>query len=131
MSKVPANLKYTDSHEWVRVDADDLCVIGITEHAQCLLGDLVFVELPDLENNVRSGDETSVVESVKAASDVYSPVTGTIYAVNEELVEMPELVNQDPYGKGWLYKIKPSNKNELASLLSHEQYEKKIAEEEA
>ncbi len=130
MSDIPENLHYTDSHEWVRQETDDVYTIGITVHAQQLLGDLVFVELPDVEKAVNAGEETGVVESVKAASDVYSPLTGTIFAVNDALVETPELVNQDPYGAGWLYKIKLTETSNLTSLLNAQQYTQKVAEQD-
>lgn len=128
MSDVPDDLKYTSSHEWVRYDADT-CTVGITSHAQELLGDLVFVELPELQAMISAGDETGVVESVKAASDIYAPVTGTITAVNDALVEQPELINQDPYGKGWLYKINVSQPDEVDALLDAQQYTQKILDE--
>ena len=108
MSDVPAKLKYTSSHEWVREEGNGIVTIGITEHAQDLLGDLVFVELPESHAVFNTGDEVAVVESVKAASDVYAPIDGTITAVNEDLVENPELVNSHPYTGGWLYKMNVS-----------------------
>lgn len=129
MSDIPAKLKYTSSHEWVREEDNGIVAIGITEHAQGLLGDLVFVELPEPHAAFKAGDEVAVVESVKAASDVYAPIDGTITAVNEELVESPELVNSHPYTGGWLYKMVLSHPEQLADLLSAEQYEEKIAQE--
>ncbi len=107
MSHIPADLKYTKTHEWARLDPDGSVTVGITDHAQEQLGDMVFVELPELERVVTAGEECAVVESVKAASDVYSPLAGEVVAVNEALTEKPELVNQDPYGEGWLFQLQP------------------------
>ena len=107
MSHIPADLKYTKTHEWVRLNPDGSVTVGITDHAQEQLGDMVFVELPELERVVTAGEECAVVESVKAASDVYSPLAGEVVAVNEALTEKPELVNQDPYGEGWLFQLQP------------------------
>lgn len=129
MSDIPSDLKYTNSHEWVREESDGSYTVGITAHAQQLLGDLVFVELPEIQKAISSGDETGVVESVKAASDIYAPLTGTISAVNDALVEQPELVNQDPYGQGWLYKISTTNSDDVSALLDAEQYTQAVAEE--
>ena len=113
---VPSNLKYTKSHEWVRAEADGTVTIGITDHAQELLGDLVFVELPDVGKTLAAEQEAAVVESVKAASDVYAPVAGTITAINSDLVSSPEAVNQDAYA-AWLFKLKPTNPAEFDALL--------------
>lgn len=129
MSTIPNELHYTKSHEWVRVE-DELVTIGITEHAQQLLGDMVFVELPSEGDDVKSGDEIGVVESVKAASDFYAPVSGEIVAVNEELSDSPALVNSDPYGDGWLVQIKLSDKAELNDLLNAESYGEIVSEEQ-
>ena len=107
MSHIPADLKYTKTHEWARLDPDGSVTVGITDHAQEQLGDMVFVELPELERVVTAGEACAVVESVKAASDVYSPLAGKVVAVNEALTEKPELVNQDPYGEGWLFQLQP------------------------
>jgi glycine cleavage system H protein len=107
MSHIPADLKYTKTHEWARLNPDGSVTVGITDHAQEQLGDMVFVELPELERVVTAGEECAVVESVKAASDVYSPLAGEVVAVNEALTEKPELVNQDPYGEGWLFQLQP------------------------
>ncbi len=126
MSNVPNELKYSKSHEWIKQNNDHELVIGITDHAQTLLGDLVYVELPEVGQTVEQGDESGVVESVKAASDVYSPVSGEIIAVNEELEQQPELVNSDPFGKGWLFKIKPNNLDELTTLLTAQDYQAHI-----
>ena len=107
MSNVPTDLKYARSHEWVRSQADGLLEVGISDHAQGALGDLVFVEVPAVGRTLKQGEPCAVVESVKAASDVYAPVAGTVVAVNESLAQAPELVNQDPYGKGWIMRLKP------------------------
>ena len=118
---VPNNLKYAKSHEWVRVEGDT-AVVGISDHAQHELTDIVYVELPPVGDRVEAGKECAVVESVKAASDIYAPVTGDIVAVNEELTRTPELVNQDPYGKGWMFKVKLSDLPEIGELLSPSDY---------
>lgn len=122
MSNIPSELKYVASHEWIRVEGDGTVVIGITDHAQDLLGDVVFVELPEVGAEVATGDESGVVESVKAASDIYAPVSGEVVAVNEELEDAPELVNSDPYGDGWFFKVKLSSAEELSNLLDGEAY---------
>ena len=121
MSKCPEDLKYTSSHEWIRVEGDE-ATVGITEHAQSQLGDLVFVELPMIEDELLAGKEAGVIESVKTAADVYSPLTGMVSAINEELTAEPEIINQDPYGKGWLFKLKMQNTAELDDFLTAEQY---------
>jgi glycine cleavage system H protein len=121
MSKAPSELKYTASHEWLRLEADGQVTVGITDHAQEALGDLVFVELPDVGRQVIAGKETAVVESVKAAADVYAPMNGTISAVNAAVVDAPERVNQDAYA-AWLFKINPSNVADLDKLLSADAY---------
>ncbi|KTD20924.1 glycine cleavage system H protein [Legionella lansingensis] len=123
-----AELKFTKTHEWLRTD-DNEFTVGITEHAQELLGDMVFVELPEEGDEVNAGDEIGVVESVKAASDFYAPVSGVIVAVNQSVSENPALVNKEPYGAGWLVKIKPSNTTELNDLLDNEQYQNEIKED--
>jgi glycine cleavage system H protein len=128
MSSIPANLKYVDSHEWTRVESDGTVTIGISDHAQGALGDLVFVEVPEVGRALTKGGAAAVVESVKAASDVYSPLSGEVIAANEALRASPELVNTDPYGQGWLFKLKPSNNAELASLLDAKAYEKVVEE---
>lgn len=122
-----AELKYTKTHEWLRVDSDEM-TIGITEHAQQLLGDMVFVELPEPGDVVNAGDELGVVESVKAASDFYAPISGTVIAVNQTVSDDPALVNTDPLSAGWLVKIKASNPDEINKLLTEEQYRNEIAE---
>lgn len=121
------DLKFTVTHEWVREENEEV-IIGITEHAQQLLGDMVFVELPELGDNVAAGDELGVVESVKAASDFYAPISGVVTAINSEVVDNPALVNSDPYSSGWLVKLKPTHRNELSELLSADQYQNELAE---
>lgn len=123
MSQVPADLLYRESHEWVRDEGDGTVVVGISDHAQEQLGDMVFVELPEVGNSYGQGDACAVIESVKAASDAYAPVSGDVTEVNEALEDQPELVNTDPYGDGWLFKIAMSNASELEGLLSAEEYE--------
>jgi glycine cleavage system H protein len=125
MSNVPADLKYAKSHEWVRV-AGDTATIGITDHAQHELTDVVFVELPDLHKTLKAGDACAVVESVKTASDIYSPVSGEVIEVNKAVVDNPALVNTEPYASGWFYKIKLSNPSETNSLLGPDQYKAQI-----
>jgi len=121
MSKIPSDLKYAKSHEWVRVSGD-VATVGITDHAQHELTDIVFVELPESGKQIKAGDDCAVVESVKTASDIYSPVSGEVTEVNRAVVDDPALVNSDPYGDGWFYKIKLSNPAELSGLMSPEQY---------
>jgi glycine cleavage system H protein len=128
MSNIPTDLKYLDSHEWARVESDGTVTIGISDHAQGALGDLVFVEVPEVGKSLSKGGAAAVVESVKAASDVYSPVSGEVVAANDALGSSPELVNSDPYGAGWLFKIKPSNSAELQQLLDAKAYEKVVAD---
>ena len=125
MSNVPADLKYAKSHEWARVSGD-VATVGITDHAQHELTDIVFVELPEAGKSLSSGAPCAVVESVKTASDIYSPVTGQVLEVNKSVVDNPALANTDPYGAGWFFKIKLSNPAELASLLSPDQYQAQI-----
>ncbi|WP_380180355.1 glycine cleavage system protein GcvH [Kalamiella sp. sgz302252] len=128
MSNVPAELKYRESHEWVRKEADGTYTVGITEHAQELLGDMVFVDLPAVGNTYSQGDDCAVAESVKAASDIYAPVSGEIVAVNEALEGEPELVNSAPYAEGWLFRIKASDESELDSLMDADAYKTSIDE---
>ena len=123
MSNVPANLKYTESHEWVRVEADGTVTIGITDHAQEALGDLVFIELPEVGKSYAAAQETCVVESVKAAADVYAPTAGEVTEVNESVVDAPESVNQDAYA-AWLFKLKPANAADVDALLDAAAYAK-------
>jgi glycine cleavage system H protein len=124
---VPAQLKYTDSHEWIRTDADGSLTIGITDHAQEALGDLVFIELPAVGRRVTAGEACGVVESVKAASDVYAPVAGEVVAANNEIVDAPEKVNADAYAN-WFYRLKPANAADVEKLLDAAAYSKLIAE---
>lgn len=128
MSDTPKNLRFTPTHEWLNSVQDEM-IIGITEHAQELLGDMVFVDLPAIGDEVNAGDELGVVESVKAASDFYAPVSGTVVAINQQVNQDPALVNSDPYGAGWLVKIHASNHEELNNLLDAEQYQNEIAGE--
>src|SRR5262245_39518700 len=128
MSSIPANLKYLDSHEWARAESDGTITVGISDHAQGALGDLVFVEVPEVGRKLSKGAAATVVESVKAASDVYSPISGEVIARNEALSATPELVNSDPYGQGWLFKVKPSNQSELGQLLDAAAYTKVVEE---
>lgn len=129
MSNIPAELRYTNSHEWVRPEGDGVFTVGITEHAQELLGDMVFVELPEVGSAVSAGDDVAVAESVKAASDVYTPISGQVVAVNEELEDAPEQVNSDPYGDGWLFKVKADDPAEFEELMTAEEYQNSIEEE--
>lgn len=122
MSSSPDHYLYTEAHTWVHVDDDDIATIGITDFAQSQLGDVVFVELPELEAEVTAGDEISVVESVKTASDIPAPVSGEIVAVNALLGETPELINSSPYDKGWIFKIRITNSSELEDLLNAAEY---------
>jgi glycine cleavage system H protein len=123
MSNVPATLKYTESHEWVRVEADGTVTIGITDHAQEALGDLVFLELPEVGKTYAAGQELCVVESVKAAADVYAPIAGEVTAVNQDAADAPESVNQDAY-TAWLFKLKPANAADVDALLDAAAYAK-------
>lgn len=125
MSKVPADLRYAKSHEWVRLDGD-VATIGITDHAQHELTDVVFVELPAVGKKIKAGESCAVVESVKTASDIYSPVSGQVVEANKALVDNPALVNSDPYGNGWFFKVKLSAPEELNTLLTPKQYEAQI-----
>jgi glycine cleavage system H protein len=129
MTNTPKELKYTKSHEWLRLENDGSATIGITQHAQELMGDLVYVELPQTGAKLTAGKECSVVESVKAASDVYAPVSGEVVAVNNAVSDAPETVNKDPYGSGWMFRIKPSNQAEVAALLDAAAYEAQVAAE--
>ena len=127
MSEIPSELKYTKSHEWLRLEDDGLVTVGISDHAQELLGDLVFVELPEPGLEFVAGDECCVVESVKAASDVYMPISGEVAEVNEALVDEPEIINDSPYDNGWLFKIRPSAE-EFDDLMDADAYQDEIAE---
>jgi glycine cleavage system H protein len=128
MSNTPTDLKYATSHEWARLDGD-IITVGITDHAQEALGDLVFVELPEVGDTVNAGDEAGVVESVKAASDIYAPVSGEVVEINPALEDTPELINSDPYGEGWMYKIKVSEIAELDDMLSADEYDAQVSAE--
>src|SRR5438552_13607746 len=125
MSNIPSELKYAKSHEWARL-AGDIATIGITDHAQHELTDVVFVELPETGKKIKAGEACAVVESVKTASDIYSPVSGEVTEANKAVVDDPALVNREPYGGGWFYKIKLSNPAELEALLGAEQYAAQI-----
>ncbi|MFY8298705.1 glycine cleavage system protein GcvH [Pseudoalteromonas sp. SS15] len=129
MSNIPSELKYASSHEWVRAEGDGVYTVGITEHAQELLGDMVFVELPEVGDEVDAGEDCAVAESVKAASDIYAPISGEVVAINEDLEDSPENVNNDAYGDGWLFKVKASDESELENLLDAEGYENAIDED--
>ncbi len=122
MSDVPSDLRYRDSHEWVRLEDDGSVVVGITDHAQAALGDIVFVELPEPGLSYAQGDACAVVESVKAASDIYSPISGEIIEFNATLEDDPGLVNSDPYGDGWLFSIAPSDPDEIDGLMDKKEY---------
>ncbi len=129
MSEIPAELRYTRDHEWVREEDDGTLTVGITAHAQESLGDLVFVELPAQGQTSEAGEACAVVESVKAASDVYAPVAGTVVATNEALEERPELVNESPYGEGWLFRLEPEDPRNLEGLLDADAYTALLEEE--
>ena len=128
MSNVPSDLKYVSSHEWIRLEDDGTITVGITDHAQDLLGDVVYVELPEIDSEVALEDELAVVESVKAASDIYAPVSGTVIAINETLEDAPETINSSPYDDGWMFKMKPSEESEINNLLDSESYQAEIDE---
>ncbi|OGO95687.1 MAG: glycine cleavage system protein H [Coxiella sp. RIFCSPHIGHO2_12_FULL_44_14] len=130
MAEFPKELHYSQSHEWVRVENDDVVTVGITDHAQHSLGDLVFVELPNLEAHVDAGDEVAVVESVKTAADVYAPMSGEVIEINESLQNQPSVVNHDPYGDGWLFRLRIDDVSELDSLMDAEAYETEVSENE-
>lgn len=129
MSEIPKDLRFTKSHEWVRDEGDNEYTVGITDHAQCLLGDLVYVELPAVETEVGASEEVGVVESVKAASDVYSPMSGEVVGLNEALIENPALMNEDPYYQGWMFRIRAFSDNPLDDLLDAQAYAELIASE--
>lgn len=126
MSNIPQDLKYTQSHEWISIESDGSVRIGITDYAQEALGDLVFVELPTAGDQIDQGDACAVVESVKAASDIYSPITGEVLAVNEDLEDDPGMINSDPYGDGWLFSLSPSDESEFDDLLDAAAYEESL-----
>ena len=126
MSNVPEELKYTESHEWISVDSDGTARIGITDHAQEQLGDLVFVELPAVGDQLDQGESCAVVESVKAASDIYAPITGEVVAINDALEDDPGIINSDPYGDGWLFQVSVGDSTEVDTLLDPETYEESL-----
>lgn len=128
MIGTPKNLKFTNTHEWLDASAEEM-IIGITDHAQQLLGDMVYVELPQVGDEVHAGDELGVLESVKAASDFYAPISGVVIAINEQVNGNPALVNSDPYGAGWLIKLRANDLDEINALLDDEEYHNEIAEE--
>ena len=129
MTDIPQELKYTASHEWVRKEDDGSLTIGITDHAQSLLGDMVFVELPDIGDEFEAEQDCAVLESVKAASDIYSPVEGEIVAINEELADSPEQINANAYQEGWLFRLKPFNDSHFDGLMSADEYIELVASE--
>jgi glycine cleavage system H protein len=129
MSSTPDDLKYTKDHEWVRDNGDGTVTVGITDHAQESLGDLVFIELPEVGRQVESAEACAVVESVKAASDIYSPADGEVTEINDGLGDAPESINEDPYGEGWIYKLRLSDPAQVAGLLDAAGYEALVAEE--
>ena len=131
MSEIPGDLKYTSDHEWLRLEDDGSVVIGITEHAQAALGDLVYVEVPEVGHDLNVGDGMAVVESVKAASDVYAPVAGTVAAVNETLADEPEKINSDPYGDGWIARLTISSRDELDALMDANAYDEMLIDLES
>ncbi len=128
MSEIPEDLRFTPQHEWLRENDDGTVDVGITDHAQTALGDLVFVELPEADAEFSQGDACAVVESVKAASDVYAPLSGAVIAANDGLTDAPERVNEDPYGAGWIFKLRPANPLELEDLLNADAYQQLLAE---
>ncbi len=128
MSDFPAELKYANSHEWARLESDGTVVVGITDHAQDALGDIVFIELPEIGAEVAAGAEVAVVESVKAASDIYSPITGEVVEVNSGLEDQPELVNGSPYEDGWLFTVRVDSEDEFSELLDAEGYKGLVEE---
>ena len=129
MSEIPGDLKFLKSHEWARVEDNGQVTVGISDHAQGLLGDLVYVELPNEGDDVVQGGAAAVVESVKAASDVYSPVSGKVVAVNSALADKPEIINEDAYGEGWIFVVQPSDTEQLNELLSPDDYAEALDEE--
>lgn len=129
MSNTPSELKYASSHEWARLEEDGTITVGITDHAQNALGDVVFVELPEVGTEFTAGQEAGVVESVKAASDIYAPVSGEVIAINQVLEDSPETINGDPYQEGWFFRLQPSDLSELENLLDAEGYQERCEEE--
>jgi glycine cleavage system H protein len=131
MSELPGDLLYTSEHEWLRRENDGSVTMGVTDHAQSALGDLVYVELPEVGQDVDSGGDMAVVESVKAASDVYAPIDGSIVAVNEELADDPEKINADPYGDGWIVRIQPNDSIDESAFMAPDAYQELLDQEEA
>lgn len=129
MNEIPGDLKFLKSHEWARVEDNGQVTVGISDHAQSLLGDLVYVELPSVGDSITAGNAVAVVESVKAASDVYSPVSGKVVAVNDALSDKPETINEDAYGEGWVFVVQPDNLDQLGELLSPDEYAELLEEE--
>lgn len=129
MSELPKELRYLETHEWVRNEGDGTATVGITDHAQEALGDVVFVELPEVGQELNAGEEAGVVESVKAASDIFAPVSGEVIAINEELEDAPETINQSPYGDGWFYRIRMSDPTELDGLMDADAYREAVEDE--
>ncbi|WP_105102206.1 glycine cleavage system protein GcvH [Microbulbifer pacificus] len=129
MSEIRSELKYASSHEWARLEEDGTVTVGISDHAQDALGDVVYVETPEVGQTLSAGEEAGVVESVKAASDIYSPISGEVVAVNEELADAPETVNSSPYDDGWFFRIKPSDESELDKLLDADAYKAESEED--
>ena len=126
MSDIPGNLRYAKTHEWIRLEGDGTATVGITDHAQDAMGDLVYVQLPEVGEQKAAGDEAGVVESVKAASDIYSPVDGEIIEVNTQLEDTPELVNEDPYDRGWLFRLRVNDAAQVDGLLTADQYQNQL-----
>lgn len=129
MNEIPGDLKFLKSHEWARMEDDGTVTVGISDHAQAQLGDLVYVELPTVGDSVEAGNACAVVESVKAASDVYSPVSGRIVKVNDALTDKPETINEDAFGDGWIFRVAPSNPSEMDELLTPDDYAEQIEAE--
>ena len=128
MSDIPSDLRYTSSHEWLRQEEDGTVTVGITDHAQELLGDLVFVELPEVDSQLSEGEACCVIESVKAASDVYMPINGEIVDTNQQLVDEPEIINTSAYDDGWIFRIKPDDEDDLGQLMDSSTYAEEIEE---
>ncbi|MDV5171483.1 glycine cleavage system protein GcvH [Photobacterium rosenbergii] len=127
---MPSELRYTNTHEWVRPEGNGVFTIGLTDHAQSLLGDMVFVDLPEIDAATEAGEDCAVAESVKAASDIYAPLSGFVIAINEDLEGSPELVNSDPYGDGWLFQLKVEDEGEFADLLDADGYSDLVDEDD-
>lgn len=130
MSEIPGDLKFMKSHEWARVESDGKVTVGISDHAQGLLGDLVYVDLPEVGDRVEAGNASAVVESVKAASDVYAPISGTVVAVNSALADKPETINEDAYGEGWLFVVEADDADQLNELLAPDDYAELLEEDD-